>query len=470
MRQREKMPNGRWNVFTTVCLFAIFTAITVAPKPPAFSDTGIAQNSAKRMTGLPEEPLLTNVIVGDSSCRIEWKESQTAAGYNLYLQMEEGTYKLLNTSMIIDDFVRISGLENGQPHRFALTSVNSDGRESAVSETGLVIPVGYSHKILPVSGGSKASDYRLFSFPFRTGKNSPKEIFSYFPVYDINEWRLFSREKDGYKEYSDIPAIEPGRGYWLLTRKNSELFLSGKTVNPYEPFTIQLRPGWNIIGSPYLFSVEWKEVLQHNSPDEKIESVAWEFANGGFKKADSLEPFKGYYIFNGNSKDAELLIPPIPHHSETYSEEGSSISDMVASASTSGEGGWALSLSAADGAYSDNDNIIGVDPTAETREDGSLRSMEPPSWPQHLSLFFTGKGGENQKFSSDIRKDEGEWLAYVGGGENKKVTISWETMKSGPVPVLIDTISEKEIRMSGNGSYTFARKDMSPRKFIIRSK
>ena len=455
--------------FSILFPISLLTIIALLPMD-ALAEPGKNQDNINSATTFPNEPLLTDVIIGDSSCRIEWDKTPNIAGHNLYLKLEDETYKPLNSAIIKDSFVRITGLKNGTPYRFAITAINREGEESNASETGLVIPVGFSHKVLPIPGGSSASDYRLFTNPFRAEKNSPKNIFSYFPVYDIKAWRLFSRERDGYKEFNDIPEIAPGRGYWLLTRKNSDIFLSGKTVNPYEPFTVQLHPGWNIIGSPYLFPVEWNEVVLHNKPNAgRTESAAWEFVDGGFRKAASLQPFKGYYFYNGESEDVDFLIPPVPYSPISTIEVKNSNTSGINGISMFGENSWALSLSAADGTYSDHDNVLGVIPNAETNG-RAIYTVEPPSWPQHLSLFFTEKGEEDNRLASDIRNSDGEWYAVVSGGENKKVTISWETLKSGPIPLLIDTVSDKEVEMTGTGSYTFARKDLSPRKFIIRSK
>jgi hypothetical protein len=423
------------------------------------------------------EPTLTRVVVGDSRCRIEWEPAVGEDRYNVYLKLPDGQYQLLNPAPIKDDHVRIADLINGKPYRFAVTRVLPDGSESAAAKSGLVIPLGYSHKVINVKGGSKASDYRLISTPY-AGRKGPDEVFAYFPKYDINMWRIFSVERDGFKEFMDIPSIEPGKGYWFLSRDESEIFLSGKTTNAYEPFAVRLHPGWNIIGSPFLFPVSWKEVLIHNLDRAgEVGNAIWEFENGGYRKTASLEPFKGYYLYNGLGGDVEILIPPVPDTA------GSSVDDSRSASLQAGmfnaesgtaflnpeSPGWAISISADDGTYNDTDNIIGYSPDASNGSENFTQSAEPPAWPQHLSFYFTKEGEKDMRRSLDIRSRQGDWLAFVEGGEAKIVTLRWETIKGNPDSLLIDLETGEEIKMGEGGSYRFAREKQSPRKFIIRA-
>jgi hypothetical protein len=422
-------------------------------------------------------PVLTRVVVGDARCRIEWETAGTGERYNIYLKLPDDKYQLLNPAPIKDGHVRIADLVNGKPYRFAVTRVLPDGTESATAKSGLVIPLGYSHKVIEITGGSKASDYRLISTPF-AGRKSPDEVFSYFPKYDINMWRIFSVERDGYKEYMDIPSIKPGKGYWFLSKDESEIFLSGKTTNAYEPFTIKLHPGWNIIGSPFLFPISWKEVLIHNLDRAgEIGNAIWEFEDGGYRKTASLDPFKGYYLYNGFGGDVEILIPPVPDSAEPANgdsrKKGLQAGLFDARSGTpflnSKNPGWAISISAEDGTYHDKDNIIGYSPDSTNTLKNFTQSAEPPAWPQHLSFYFVKEGEKGMRRSLDIRNQHEDWIAFVEGGEAKVVTLRWETIKGNPNTLLIDIETGEETRMGGAGSYRFVREGNRPRKFVIRA-
>jgi hypothetical protein len=414
-------------------------------------------------------PELSGVSVSDSSCKIKWKTVEGAQGYNVYLREESGKYTKLNDKPVTDNHVRLVSLINGVPYYFAVTSVSDDEAESPASLTGMVVPTGQATQIIPFKGGARAADYRIFSMPFTTERNRPKDVFAYFPSYDKRMWRIFALARDGYREFHDIAAIEPGKAYWLLSRYDTELFLSGRTVNNYDPFFVQLHPGWNVIGSPFLYTVEWDEVLNRN-PDYArfISPVLWQFSSGGFVRAATVEPFEGYYVYNSFGGDVDLLIPPVPMTPRIYDELTASPVSYSGS-STAGGGGWLMKISAEDGIYHDTDNLIGVNVSADDGPD-RLDMAEPPAWPQHLSLYFISDEATAPRLASDIRNSGGDWKAVVEGGENRSVIISWETLAGSPGAVLIDIDGGRTIDMQRQSSYSFIRSDLSPRGFIIRTR
>jgi hypothetical protein len=53
-------------------------------------------------------------------------------------------------------------------------------------------------------------------------------------------------------------------------------------------YSIQLQPGWNIIGSPFNAPVPWNAVVEHN-PSISPTSKLWAF-DESFTEATHLEP------------------------------------------------------------------------------------------------------------------------------------------------------------------------------------
>ncbi len=421
-----------------------------------------------------EAPILTSVVAGDSYCKMEWNEAENVSGYNVYLKKEDGSFVPLNSVPIKNEWILVNDLTNGEPYQFGITSIGNDRHESAVTITGLVVPTGYSHSVLQLKGGAKAADYQLFSSPFITERNRPEDIFSYFPSYDTSSWRFFSEDGGEYKEFGDIKSVKPGKGYWFLSRKDMKLFLSGKTKNVYEPTEIELDPGWNVIGSPFLFPVEWSEVLKHNENlSKQIGDAVWEFSDGGFQKSGMFKPFKGYYIFNGYGEKVYLLIPPIPVAPKAIAEVSANIGGTVSAKgplTTQNGEGWFINIEADDSVYTDRFNLLGVAPLVDAENIAAV--AEPPAWPQHLSFYFVKEGEpiENRR-STDIRsgEDKKEWTAYIEGGETGKVTLRWKGLAGDTGHLLlIDTVLNRSVDMTKAGSYTFTRNDFSPRRFTIR--
>ena len=416
-------------------------------------------------------PEITVITVGDSSCKIVWEQVPEAAGYNIYAREQSGKYLKLNDEPLEKEFVRLVSLANGMPYYFAITSVDGKGRESAASMTGMVVPVGQATKLLTFKGGNRAADYRIFTVPYEMRKKSPRKVFGYFPSYDANQWRMFTMDRGGYREFGDIKSIEPGKAYWLLARYDMDLFLSGRTVNSYDPFFVQLAPGWNVIGSPFLYPVRWADVMAKN-PDysQFISPALWQFSDGGFTKADTLNPFEGYYVFNSFAGDVEVVIPPDPSTPQLYDElslqSAQSPSRQSAGSSTGGSG-WLMKITAVDGAYRDADNLFGITSNATDGID-RLDMAEPPAWPQHLSFYFVSSDEPGKRFASDIRKSGTEWKAVLEGGEDYVTVLGWELLRGSPDLELVDSETNTVINMNQRSSYSFVRHDSAPREFIIR--
>ncbi len=411
----------------------------------------------------PAPPAIIYSESGESSARIEWQAVPGGEGYNFYLKAADGRFSKINQKPVRDTFVRLTGLTNGQPYTFAVTTLDAEGKESPASLTRMLAPAGYGYNTLTVKGGTKVADYILFTVPYFTSGKSVQEIFSYLPRYDGVRWRIFSMEEQEYKEFTSITNIQPGKAYWFIAADKTDLFLSGKTADGAAPFRIRLNSGWNLIGSPFLYPVDWTEVLAHNPEAAPYLGPAiWDYSAGGYEKAGTLIPFHGYLVFSANDHDMELTIPPAPSKPKIFEEQAPN-----AVLHHTGADSWLIKLSATDGSYHDTDNYFGILPGGETAQE-SLSTAEPPAWPQHLSVYFVRKNETGIRRSSDIRsRSANSWITVVQGGENRQVTLSWKTVAGSPQMTLIDIHKNRRIDMNRNSSYVFSRSNTAAHKFII---
>lgn len=411
----------------------------------------------------PAPPAIIRSESGESSARIEWQAVPGSEEYNFYLKTADGRFSKINQKPLRDTFVRLTGLTNGQPYTFAVTALDAGGGESPASLTGMLAPSGHGYNTLTVKGGTKAADYVLFTVPYFTGGKSAEELFPYLPRYDGIRWRIFSMEHQEYKEFTAITNIEPGKAYWFIAANKTDLFLSGKTADGAAPFHIRLNSGWNLIGSPFLYPVDWTEVLAHN-PDAApyLGPAIWDFSKGGYEKVGTLLPFHGYMVFSAYDTDLELTIPPKPAQPKIFEEQSPlTVPHQV------GATGWLIKLSATDGSYHDTDNYFGIMPDMKPGQE-SLSAAEPPAWPQHLSVYFVRKNETGVRRSSDIRHSAANsWVTVVQGGENRNVTLSWKTVAGSPQMTLIDVGGNRRIDMNLNSSYVFSRTNAAAHKFII---
>lgn len=84
-------------------------------------------------------------------------------------------------------------------------------------------------------------------------------------------------------------TLSEGSGYWLKFSSTQSIEVNG---DPLQNDTINLRKGWNIIGS-ITTPVTTGSILQ--DPSGLISSVFWDYDNG-YTSAENIEPMKGYWV------------------------------------------------------------------------------------------------------------------------------------------------------------------------------
>ncbi|NUM80442.1 fibronectin type III domain-containing protein, partial [bacterium] len=99
------------------------------------------------------------------------------------------------------------------------------------------------------AGGMPNLRWRLLSVPADLDN---KNISALFPGLSRDQWAAYNESG------AEVSTIANGRGVWFKHKIGSDTMLvrigSGRS-NATSDFSITLRPGWNIIGNPYLFSI-----------------------------------------------------------------------------------------------------------------------------------------------------------------------------------------------------------------------
>ncbi len=159
------------------------------------------------------------------------------------------------------------------------------------------------------------NEYQLIAVPFSMKSRTIKTFFeSNFGEYDNTQWRLLyydpAVQQDDYIEFEQFSerSLQPGMAFWLITRDRKG-WKTGtvQSVPSDEPYVISVRPGWNMIASPFAFSID-TSMVQFPQPDE---AVLWEYgADLNYRIATKLEAWKGYFYFNSAPSDRQLIIDP----------------------------------------------------------------------------------------------------------------------------------------------------------------
>ena len=207
-------------------------------------------------------------------------------------------------------------------YRYRVIAVSEDNLDSDGIALNPVTPFTYPdtrtiNTSLRFGGeGTQPRDYRLVGLPgdidiplsdifvgdpgddwfafFDTGREGGNPA-SYFETYSSNQDNIFS--------------FRPGRGFWAVHLDPQQVSrdIEAVALALDNTFKIDLHEGWNIITNPFLTNVSWQDIQIANN---KIDSL-WTFENV-HQSATTLEPFKGYYFYNGRQPVLDSLIIPFP--------------------------------------------------------------------------------------------------------------------------------------------------------------
>ena len=197
-------------------------------------------------------------------------------------------------------------------------------------------------------------------------------------------------------------SIYTGQAYWFKhIYENPVPFSSDSGMAiPLDPYIIELKTGWNMVGSPFAFPVEV-------SADPNEVSALYFFGDSTNRDGWSLQeyrmdPWAGYAVYTElDSATIELL--PFP----TESQENST--NRIA-----GEG-WTIALSAESERYIDKSMVIGRHRNAKDVKDGMDIPLLP-SVSKGLSVALSLDNDTRFDHSSDIRSTDeqnGVWSLSV---------------------------------------------------------
>jgi hypothetical protein len=229
--------------------------------------------------------------------------------------------------------------------------------------------------------------------------------------YDPFHWRLFdwSQTDTQYVEYDSAWVNEKGfsRGsaFWLIT-DHLTTFDAGEGITPPdEDYKIDLNYGWNMIGNPFPFPVNWSDIIKTSndirSPVGRMflgDTIYWKY------DIDKIEPWQGYFVWNGDASNSShaLLIPPnsasINPLKKTLAFEDKYLNKYPALSIL-------ISAESRCGKHIDIENLFGVSTSAKNEYD-HMDLLEVPPIGDYVSLWINNNKWQNNNgsYTVDIRK------------------------------------------------------------------
>ncbi|MCX7686857.1 MAG: carboxypeptidase regulatory-like domain-containing protein [Fimbriimonadales bacterium] len=333
-----------------------------------------------------------------------------------------------------------------------------------------------AQRTVTVTSGQTTANVNFQSSPLRTfvrGRflvSAPydyaQDVKSLLEVPQNAVFKFFTWDPQAmrYVFYPNAPAnrFELGRGYFIESSVDLPLATEGTPADENVPFSIQLRRGWNLIGTPFRNTVAW-ERTQVLDPDtnqvisnstavgrQLIGNALWGYSFGTYNVTRQMKPWEGYWVYA--YRDITLIIPP---DAITRSVTGRAALNSV--------GGWTLTLEAQSGEARDR-AYIGVSRAATPGYDSEYDVLKPPpvdanyvyisvprlEWGAHSGLY----GVDIQPVSRSARWEFTVETARPG----QEVTLRWPDMAQLPRSanlVLVNLQTGERRYLRTTPSYTF---------------
>lgn len=347
-----------------------------------------------------------------------------------------------------------------------------------------IAPVGNNTRsfILRIGGEKKgtitvsrtfSNNWNLCSIPLLLVNPDPETIF---PGGRIS--RFVNGKYIAYEQEGNFGTISPGVGYWLKTNSTVTTNFIGHVIEN-GTYSIPIMSGWNLIGNPFIFGVNWNNILfSYGTITEKV-SVGNAIKDGiyryGIDKNSKtgynmdryrdnpvMMPWEGYWLYSSMSGD--LKIPAIPNQPLTALAP-----DMLQN-----QRNWEIRLSVSTDKSIDKDNYFGI---AEDASDGYNKYclFEPPDgYSPYVSLYFLIDNHDiSNKFASVYKSPPSnspkvwDFEVLTDGMQNTDVTLEWQGIPNGYALYLTDLVDNKKMDMRQINSYTYYNGTERIRRFQV---
>jgi hypothetical protein len=485
--------------------------VTPIPIPPAPPQLVSPENG---YTSAPPRPTFT------------WEPSEGAVSYELKVstdpQFTAGSLVIDQSGIKETSFTPTIPLtsEPYAPFFWQVTAVNDGGTASSEVFTFILKVTGAQELTSEerLKDGTDISAYQMISVPLDLEDPDPRAVLGDgFQNCDQTKWRFFRYDSniEDYHEYdcvTDDPYLdfEPGRAFWLITtNKDKHLNVVGIAVPTESYFSVFLQLGFNQIGDPFGFPVDWltgytkitvvaengQEFLidqQPRLPLIEYDSLTnfwglWEWNGTGYDQPGIMKPWAGYWVNVLRTPESGLLELRIYPYTSISSEDTSYIptsyipspplppTEDFAQESVE-QTTFAIKLSVQGKKTRDMYNYIGIVDDSSKEYDRHDISEPPRLSTKQVSLYFPHEDWKNSPgiYATDFRPlsaiDEPFFFIISGGEKDEKVTLTWSGVNEVPEgykTILFDVKKGKSVDMRKTNSFTYKVDKKKEREFQI---
>jgi hypothetical protein len=293
----------------------------------------------------------------------------------------------------------------------------------------------------------------MFSVPYDLDPNTVEDVFDELGAYDIKKWRVFHFEGE-YQEYKDgFNNIEIGKGYWLNAKNDLGVQIKpGKgevtNYNQSSSFPMSLKQGWNQIGNPFPFIIDWTKVVGI----DKTGPLSFYHDGAYDENQTTFGPWRGAFI---HADEAVTLLIPV---SAKASSSGRSTAVDESKPELDSDD-WLVPIHVTIEGMQQNSGV-GMNPKASASKDRFDRIAVP-----HFIDFAEMTTEHNEFFSPHFSRDvmpsisEYTWSFTVKSNlDNGQGQLAWDNQSiahNSSSLVLIDRTESRWVDMKSQGSYSF---------------
>lgn len=362
--------------------------------------------------------------------------------------------------------------EIGMEYFFTVT----DGLDkTAQSNKAYVYNIVTSQNIPALTSGGTASSYRIISVPLKLESTDIRDVFatliSNYGGYNKETWRLLRYQNGKNTDFDGLTSLGQGKGYWFNSLETVEIKVSGQAIaaNQTNPFLLQLEKGWNQIGNPFLFNIDWDDIRTANpTADVDLDYLVFDPAAAGFKKSNSLVSWAGGFIYANSSLTLQIPVTL----KNTAGGRISKSAELVEYSFDQPNWFMPIKLSQGEGM---NDYIgFGMHPDAKLTKD-HFDGQTVPRFIKYLELNSYHNDEFTPRFSRDVvpTSDAFTWTySFESNFDGEEARLEWSNeliAESDAQLFLYDTEAAELINMKKSSSYSFKSSKARDFKFIFSS-
>ncbi len=375
-----------------------------------------------------------------------------------------GTYTFASVpSGTIQVTVSKSGYKSGDtnPKNVTVTSAPTGGAAAPATVSFILLPKAtFDTGLGMISAPQDYSTLNPAPSIFNLLGNTV-ELFAWNPTrnaYDSNSNPL----KSGFN-IGRTDTLHRGQGYWAYTTGGATLSTEGSPIDETAPFDIALQTGWNMIGDPYTFPVDFSlltvvksdnsTLLTTQSTD--IGSSLFTYFGGGYTLSNTVDAYHGYWLYA--YAPVRLRFSP-----------GTRVTRALTRPPGNATGDWKIDLTAEAGDQHKSTGYLGVSRAAADGFDRNKVAAPPTIGTENVSLTFDHSewGDKSGHYAVDVRSaglTAQTWnFTVTSSVMNAPITLHWPSIATIPGKqslTLTDLDSNHTMNLRNQNSYVIPASD-----------